>query len=163
MSLARSVAEILGEHVVLEVECIDRMYLNVYVPQLQTERGIACFFKFHRGHTFASSAVMLPMTNCFLTAIGSFIKKNDIPLVAFEKGQRKDEVAAEHLARFKGDEGVLFVGRAQEKASVVRTERRYHNPQLSQSRTGDDPLVRTRQTCRIKLDPFTSKIIPQGI
>ena len=41
--------------------------------------------------------------------------------------QRKDDVAKEHLARFKGKEGVLFVGRAQEKARVVRTERRFHN------------------------------------
>ena len=32
MSVARSVAEVLRDHVVLEVEAIDRMYLNVYVP-----------------------------------------------------------------------------------------------------------------------------------
>jgi hypothetical protein len=30
MSLARSVAEVLDQHVTLELECIDRMYLNVY-------------------------------------------------------------------------------------------------------------------------------------
>ena len=34
MSVSRSVAEVLGEHVTLEVEGIDRMYLNVYVPAL---------------------------------------------------------------------------------------------------------------------------------
>ena len=44
--------------------------------------------------------------------------------VRFEKGQRKDDVAKEHLAMFEGDEGVLFVGKAQEKASVFRTEKR---------------------------------------
>ena len=37
MSLPRSVAEILKEHVTLEIEGIDRMYLNVYIPQLQRE------------------------------------------------------------------------------------------------------------------------------
>ena len=36
MSIPRSVAEVLREHVVLEVEAIDRMYLNVYVPHLQS-------------------------------------------------------------------------------------------------------------------------------
>jgi hypothetical protein len=41
MSLPRSVAEILREHVTLEIEGIDRMYLNVYVPQLQREGGVA--------------------------------------------------------------------------------------------------------------------------
>ena len=35
MSIPRSVAEVLAEHVNLEVEGIDRMYLNVYVPALQ--------------------------------------------------------------------------------------------------------------------------------
>ena len=39
MSVARSVAEVLERHVTLEVECIDRMYLNAYVPILQTEGG----------------------------------------------------------------------------------------------------------------------------
>ena len=36
MSVARSVADVLRDHVVLELEAIDRMYLNVYVPHLQT-------------------------------------------------------------------------------------------------------------------------------
>ncbi|HEY3233919.1 MAG TPA: hypothetical protein VGJ84_04350 [Polyangiaceae bacterium] len=31
MSVARSFAELLDEHVTLELECIDRMYLNLYV------------------------------------------------------------------------------------------------------------------------------------
>src|SRR5205814_4869642 len=35
---------------------------------------------------------------------------------------------AEHLARFTGAEGILFVGKAQEKTPVFRTERR-RNPQ----------------------------------
>ncbi len=45
MSLPRSVAEVLREHVTLEVECIDRMYLNAYVPGLQYESGVAGFFR----------------------------------------------------------------------------------------------------------------------
>ena len=56
MSVSRSVAEILSEHVTLEIESIDRMYLNVYVPALQRAGGVASFFRFHRGHQFASSA-----------------------------------------------------------------------------------------------------------
>jgi len=39
MSIPRSVAKILNEHVTLELEGIDRMYLNVYVPRLQREAG----------------------------------------------------------------------------------------------------------------------------
>src|SRR5215471_7265692 len=46
MRVSRSVAEVLADHVTLEVEGIDRMYLNVYVPGLQREQGVACFFFF---------------------------------------------------------------------------------------------------------------------
>ena len=60
MTLPRSVADVLKDHVTLEVEGIDRMYLNVYQPRLQTDRGVAAFFRFHRGETFASSALMAP-------------------------------------------------------------------------------------------------------
>jgi hypothetical protein len=41
MNLKPSVAELQKEHVVMELECIDRMYLNAYVPQLTTEAGVA--------------------------------------------------------------------------------------------------------------------------
>src|SRR4029453_9380765 len=38
----------------------------------------------------------------------------------------KDDIAQEFLARFDDEEGVLFVGRAQEKAGVWHTQRRYN-------------------------------------
>jgi hypothetical protein len=39
--IAQSVAEIIGRHVRLTVEGIDRMYLNVFVPGLQYARGFS--------------------------------------------------------------------------------------------------------------------------
>src|SRR5258707_1367385 len=47
MSVPRTVAEVIHQHVTLEVEGIDRMYLNVYQPRLQSERGVASFFRYH--------------------------------------------------------------------------------------------------------------------
>lgn len=38
-----------AEGVTLQVACIDRMYLNVYAPKLQTESGAIWFF---RGNCF---------------------------------------------------------------------------------------------------------------
>ena len=35
MTLPRTAADVLSENVALQVESIDRMYLNLYVPQLQ--------------------------------------------------------------------------------------------------------------------------------
>ena len=50
MTLAQSVsvADILRDHVTLEVEGIDRMYLNAIVPLLRSERGIAWFSREYR-------------------------------------------------------------------------------------------------------------------
>ena len=75
MSVPRSVAEVLNEHVTLEVEGIGRMYLNVYVPALQREQGVATFFRFHRGHQFASSALMDPISKTFVAALEQFAKQ----------------------------------------------------------------------------------------
>ena len=124
MKLAQSVADVLRNHVTLEVEGIDRMYLNAVVPILQTEGGISWFFRECRGHSFASSALMAPMTRDFVAALEGFAGSKNLDVVTFEKKQRKDDVAAEYRARFSGEEGLLFIGKAQEKASVFRTGRR---------------------------------------
>jgi hypothetical protein len=127
MTVAGSVADVLDQHVIFEVESIDRMYLNVWVPRLAYGGGVVGFFVGHRGHHYASTALMDPMTKTFVADIHHFIAAHDLELVHFAKGQRKDELTQRFLAGFTGTEGVLFVGRAQEKAGVWRTQRR-HNP-----------------------------------
>lgn len=124
MSVPRSVADVLRHHVTLEVEGIDRLYLNVYQPKLQTEKQAACFFRYHRGQPVASSSLMGVMTNAFLQQVDAFVAQHSIPVVQFRKGQRKDDVAAEYRARWDGTEGVLFLGKAQEKVTIFRTEKR---------------------------------------
>lgn len=125
MTVARSAGDVLSDHTVFEIECIDRMYLNVWVPRLAYGAGVQGFFVGHRGHHYASTALMDPMTKAFVADIHGFISARGLELVSFGK-ERKDDVAGEFLARFTGVEGVLFVGRAQEKALVWRTQRRYN-------------------------------------
>jgi hypothetical protein len=40
--------------VVLSGEGIDRVYLNVYMPRLQSEEGIVHYFRDHRGQPIRS-------------------------------------------------------------------------------------------------------------
>src|SRR5271157_1164281 len=108
MSIPRSVADIIQKHVTLEVEGIDRMYLNVYQPKLQHEKGAVGFFRFHRQQPVASSSLMGGMTRAFLQLVDDFVAAQGIPVVQFAKDQRKDDVAAEYRVRFVGSEGVLF-------------------------------------------------------
>src|ERR1700687_3822086 len=132
MSVPQSVADILNHHVTFQLEGIDRMYLNVYVPMLQCESGVAKFFRSHRGHLFASSALMDPITKAFVASMERFSRELEIPVVQFRKAQRKDDVMKEHLARFDKPEGVVFIGKAQEKTPVFRTEKR-RNPQTGRT------------------------------
>jgi len=127
MTLPRSAAEVLSDHVVFAVECIDRMYLNMYQPRLQTELGLIGYLRGQLGCPVASTAPLATVSDAFATAIHQFIAREEVPLVAFGKGQRKDDVMAEQLAAFEAagrTEGVVFVGRAQEKNRVFRTEKR---------------------------------------
>jgi hypothetical protein len=95
------------------------------VPKLQHVLGVVGFFKEQRGAKVTSSALMEPMTTAFVTSMERFAKQQGVPIISFAKGQRKDEVAAHYLADCLRQEGVLCIGKAQERATVVRTERRY--------------------------------------
>jgi hypothetical protein len=124
MTLPRTVADVLIDHVVFEVECIDRMYCNVYVPQLQHAGGLLGYIHRQLGLPIASTAPLGKITDAFSAALRRFARDHRVPWVDFGKGQRKDDVMHEHLARFTAEEGVLFIGRAQEKTHLFRTERR---------------------------------------
>ena len=69
MTLPRSAADVLSEHVAFEVECIDRMYLNVYVPQLQPAWAAWCgTCSGQLGQRFASTATVGPKTVAFVAS-----------------------------------------------------------------------------------------------
>jgi hypothetical protein len=124
MKLPPNVAQLQRKHVVLELECIDRMYLNAYVPKLTSEAGVAGFLRGHLGHRFASTKYAGQMTDAFVVAIRDFLQREQVELVRFQKGQRKDQVMQQRLSRFRSPEGVVFVGVAQEKMRVPRTIRK---------------------------------------
>jgi hypothetical protein len=127
MTLPRTAAEVLASHVVFEVESIDRLYLNVYVPELQRVGQVVGFLTRHRGFDIASTALVAPTSEAFVKAIRRFAAQQQVPMVEFAKGQRKDDVLHDYLAACDGSEQVLFIGRAQEKMRIFRTEKR-RNP-----------------------------------
>jgi hypothetical protein len=124
MTLPRSVADVLADHVLFEIECIDRMYLNVYVPGLQYPAGLVAYVHHQLDLPIASTAPLARISEAFGAALHRYARDQRVAWVDFAKGQRKDDVAHEHLARFTGAEGVLFIGRAQEKIALFRTEKR---------------------------------------
>ena len=105
MTVTRSVADVLIEHVRFQIECIDRMFLNVYVPQLQYPAGLVGYVHRRLGLPIGSTAPLARITDAFCAAVHRFARDNAIPWVDFVTGQRKDDVMHEHLQRFAGSEG----------------------------------------------------------
>ena len=113
-----TIAEILDGHVTLEVECVDRLYLNGYVPSLATPGGLITFMRDHLGKPVPSPAVLGQVTSTFRDSVQAFAAENEIPLIKFEHGERKDD-RANQLRRDRGIRGgVVFIGVAQEKAKT---------------------------------------------
>ncbi len=115
-----NVNDLLRDHVTLTVECLDRIYLNGYIPTLQLPGQLVEFLVKHRGHPIPSPVLLGRMTEEFVEAVKSFAEQNGIPIVRFEPGQRKDEIAAAYRQRFQQTEGVVFIGVAQEKAVAFK-------------------------------------------
>jgi hypothetical protein len=76
------------------------------------------------GLLIASTAPLASISEGLSTAMRRFARDEGVPWVDFVKGQRRDEVMHQHLAGFTATEGVLFIGWAQEKTVLFRTEKR---------------------------------------
>ena len=124
MNVPRSVADVLNDHVVFEVECIDRMYCNVYIPGLQYAAGLVGYIHQQMGLPIASTAPIAKISDRFSAAVHRFARDQQVPWVDFARGQRKDDVMQEYLASYTQTQGVVFIGRAQEKTALFRTEKR---------------------------------------
>src|SRR6476646_2919768 len=78
MTVARTVADVLADHVVFEVECIDRMYCNVYVPQLQHAGGLLGYIQRQLGLPIASTAPLGKITDAFAAAMRRFARDHGV-------------------------------------------------------------------------------------
>ncbi len=110
-----NVAEIIKDHVTLEVRCLDRLYLNAFVPRLQSSGGVVDFLVRACGQKIASPALLGQITNAFKTALRAWADAHGVPWVEFRKGERKDTVAQRYRDRFTKPSGVVLIGVAQER------------------------------------------------
>ncbi len=119
-----NVHELIRDHVTLSIRCLDRLYLHAYMPKLQTSGGLCYFLRDHRGHPIPSPALFTPMHDRLIAAIKTYAATQDVPLITFERGQRKDDVVAEHRARRPRPDGVVVIGVAQEKMRAFKAQKR---------------------------------------
>jgi hypothetical protein len=111
-----TVNDVLDGHAVLDIECLDRVYLNAYVPILQSSGQVVAFMTQHLGMPIPSPALMEKISTKFRRAVESFAPANGIPWVKFGKDDRKIDVMQPHIEAqaATGKSGVAAVGVAQE-------------------------------------------------
>jgi hypothetical protein len=120
MAATVTVNDLLDGHVVLDIECLDRIYLNGYVPNLQVAGQVASFMTQHLGYPIPSPAIMEKIGTRFRRAVSAFAGAGHIPVVRFGKNDRKIEVMRRHVAAqaATGRSGVAAIGVAQEYQNV---------------------------------------------
>ena len=130
-----TVTEVLDGHSVLDIECLDRVYLNAYVPILQSSGQVVAFMTQHLGLPIPSPALFDKIGQRFRRAVASFAEANDIPWVRFAKEDRKADVMAPYLDRqaATGRSGVAAIGVAQEFQRVWAAYRRETRPRRRSS------------------------------
>lgn len=121
------VNDLLDGHTALDLECLDRLYLNAYVPDLQVSGQVVRFLTEHLGHPIPSPALFARMGERFRAAVATFAEANAIPVVRFAKDARKAEVMRPYLEAAR-EPGVVAIGLAQEFQSVFTGSDRATQP-----------------------------------
>src|SRR5215472_9946389 len=111
-----TVDEVLGGHVALDIECLDRVYLNAYVPILQSSGQVVAFMTQYLDLPIPSPALLEKISGRFRRSVASFAEASDIAWVKFGKDDRKTDVMRPYLDRqaAAGRSGVAGIGVAQE-------------------------------------------------
>lgn len=123
MASVTNVNDLLDGHVALDLECLDRVYLNAYVPNLQVGGQVIRFMKDHLGHPVPSPAIFERIGNRFRDAVKAYAMANNVPVLHFKKGDRRIDLVRPIAAKRSGA-GVVAIGIAQEFQRVFAAYKR---------------------------------------
>lgn len=115
-----SIPELLNGHVTLEVECLDRLYLNGYIGSLATSGGLVGFMREQLGKPIPSPVVLGQITEKFREAVKSLAEREQIPIYQFDHKEKKDDFANRIRQQRRIRDGIVFIGVAQEKAQAYQ-------------------------------------------
>lgn len=126
MAETLTVNDLLDGHVALDLECMDRIYLNGYVPSLQVAGQVVSFMTRHLGCPIPSPVIMERIGTRFRRFVKMFADADHIPVVRFKRGDRKLDVMRRHITAQArtGRSGVAAIGVAQEFQNVFASAQR---------------------------------------
>jgi len=113
-----TIPELLDGHVTLEVECLDRLYLNGYIGKLATGPGLVFFMREQLGKPIPSPVVLGQISEGFREAVKTLAEQEAIPVYQFRHKEKKDDLANEFRRQRPVRDAIVFIGVAQEKAQA---------------------------------------------
>ena len=122
-----NINDLLDGHVALDLECLDRIYLNAYVPNLQVGGQVVRFLTEHLGNPIPSPALFARIGDRFRAAVTAFAEASAIPVVRFAKDARKADVMRPYLEAAK-EPGVVAIGPADIERFFARWMARIPTP-----------------------------------
>jgi hypothetical protein len=131
-----NINEVLDGHVLLEVECVDRMLLNAYVPNLQVPGQVVRFLCDHLGNPVPSPALFAKIGNRFVREVKAFADRNGIPVLRLKTPDRSrwDDRKVDHVRPYVDDAvalgrfGVVAIVSVQEYQWVFGARNRSDKP-----------------------------------
>jgi hypothetical protein len=115
-----TVTDVLQDKLTLDIECVDRVFLNGYVKDLQLPGGLVLFLRDQRGWPIPSPALLGRLSSAFHAAVEAFARQQGLEIVTFEKGEDKEARARAAVVQCPTKRGVVLIGKAQESASAFK-------------------------------------------
>jgi len=113
-----SIPELMDGHITLEVECLDRLYLNGYIGRLATPGGLVMFMRDQLGKPIPSPVVLGQITEKFRKEVKALADQGQIPIHPFTHKEKKDPIANRFRRERGTRDGIVFIGVAQEKTKA---------------------------------------------
>jgi hypothetical protein len=130
-----SIPELLNGHVTLEVECLDRLYLNGYIGSLATSGGLVTFMREQLGKPIPSPVVLGQVSEKFREAVKATAEQKQIPIYQFQHKERKDDVANDFRRKRGVRDQIVFIGVAQERAQAFNGRKVNNQFQFNRDKT----------------------------
>jgi len=89
-----SIPELLNGHITLEVESLDRLYLNGYIGNLVTGPQLSYFMREQLGKPVPSPVVLGQITGKFRAAVKALAQREQIPLHEFKHKETEQGTSA---------------------------------------------------------------------
>jgi hypothetical protein len=117
-----NINDVLDRHVVLDLQCVDRIYLNAYVPNLQVGGQVVTFLTAHLGNDIPSPALFKRLGERFRKQVKAFSETSGVPILRLGRPDRSrwDDRKIDHVgplldqAEREGRTGVVAIVAAQE-------------------------------------------------